>query len=64
MKKVKVKTVGAVVDGYPIGSEIEINEDSATHLERIGYVKVIGEVEKPAKKKPEKKAATKKKTKK
>jgi len=59
MKKVKVKTIGAVVDGYPIGSEIEINEDSATLLERIGYVKVIGEVEKPAKK-----AATKKKTKK
>ena len=59
MKKVKVKTIGAVVDGYPIGSEIEINEDSATHLERIGYVKDIVEVEKPAKK-----AATKKKTKK
>lgn len=39
--KVTVETVGAVIDGNPIGSTIEINGRSAKALEAIGYVRIL-----------------------
>ena len=48
MAKVKVKTVGAVVDGHPIGSTIEIEESDAKRLESIGYVEIQKAEDKPA----------------
>jgi len=44
MAKVKVEVTGAVVDGSPSGSTIEINKRSAEALEARGYVKIIGKV--------------------
>ena len=41
MARVKVETIGAVVDGHPIGSKIEIDERSANAFEAIGYVRVL-----------------------
>lgn len=38
---IKVKVVGGIVDGHGIGSQIEIDEKSAVHLESIGYVEII-----------------------
>lgn len=71
MAKLKVETIGAVIDRHPIGSTIELKKDTAERLEAKGYVKIIGEVKKPAKKasaetkskpkKPASKPATKKK---
>lgn len=39
--KVMVETVGAVIDGQPIGSTIEIDERSAKALEALGYVRIV-----------------------
>lgn len=36
----KVKVVGGIVDGHGIGSQIEIDEKSATYLVSIGYVEI------------------------
>ncbi|MGE1057866.1 hypothetical protein [Bacillus sp. GMa5/1] len=61
---IKVKVVGGIVDGHGIGSQIEIDEKSAVHLESIGYVEIIeaqadaGEKGESAPKKP----ATRKRT--
>ena len=65
-KKYKVETVGAIVDGKPLGSTIELSEKTSKRLESIGYVRIIGEVKSQAKKassapkKPAKKATPKK----
>lgn len=62
MSKVKVETIGAVVDGHPIGSKIEIDERSAKAFEAIGYVRILPKPKpKPVKKAKSapKKSATK-----
>lgn len=66
MAKYQVETVGAVIDRNPIGSTIELEEETAKRLEAKGYVKIIGEVKAKAKKasapkKPVAKTAPKKK---
>jgi len=48
MAKVKVEVLGAVVDGNPSGTTIEIDKRSAKALEARGYVKILDE--KPVKK--------------
>ena len=48
-KNVKVETVGAIVDGNPLGSTIELSEETAKRLEAKKYVRIIEEV-KPVKK--------------
>lgn len=61
MAKIKVETVGAIIDRHPIGSTIELDKKTAEHLESQGYVKIIEEAPKPkAKTKTAKKAASKK----
>lgn len=52
-KKFKAEVLDAVVDGKRKGESVELDKKSAKHLERIGYVRVTGEV------KPKKKAAPK-----
>jgi hypothetical protein len=58
MKKVNVRVTGAVVNGQPDGSTLEIDERSAAHLASIGYVeilpasKAVGEKGESAPKKP------------
>jgi hypothetical protein len=46
MTKVKVKVVGAYVDGHAPGSTISIDKKSAEYLEKVGYIRVLEE-EKP-----------------
>jgi hypothetical protein len=41
LSKVKVRVIGAYVDGYAPGNDIELDEKSAAHLEKIGYVKRV-----------------------
>ena len=41
MSKLKVEVTGAVVDGFPIGSTIEIDARSAKALEAKGYVRIL-----------------------
>lgn len=41
MANVKVKTIGAVFNGQPIGSTIEISKAEADHYEKLGYVEVV-----------------------
>lgn len=43
MANVKVKTVGAIINGQPIGSTIEMTEAEAKHYEKLGYVEIIEE---------------------
>lgn len=43
MAKTKVEVLNAIVDGARRGETITIDSRSATHLESIGYVKIIGE---------------------
>lgn len=43
MTKTKVEVLNAVVDGARHGETITIDSRSAAHLERIGYVKILGE---------------------
>ncbi|WP_079516522.1 hypothetical protein [Rossellomorea marisflavi] len=65
MSKVTVKVIGAYVDGYAPGNDIEIDKRSADHLEKIGYVKRV-EAEKAEPKdadKPKSKSKPKKKVK-
>lgn len=40
-EKVTVETIGAVIDGNPIGSTIEIDGRSAKAYEALGYVRII-----------------------
>ena len=58
--KYKVKTK-AVIDRHPVGSIIELNEDTAKRLAKIRYVEIIKEIKAPAKKEsaPKKPAAKK-----
>lgn len=65
MANVKVKTVGAVVNGQPIGSTVEMTKAEAEHYAKLGYVEIVKE-SKPktvkkesAPKKPAKKATKK-----
>lgn len=53
--RVTVETIGAIIDGKPIGSTLEINERSAKALEANGYVRILPTP------KPVKKAAAPKK---
>jgi len=43
MANVKVKTVGAVFNGQPIGSTVELTEAEAKHYEALGYVERVKE---------------------
>ncbi|MBS4195335.1 hypothetical protein [Lederbergia citri] len=69
MANVKVKTVGAIVNGQPIGSTVEMTKAEAEHYEKLGYVEVVkttpksDEKGKSAPKKSETKAESKPKTK-
>lgn len=60
MANVKVKTVGAVFNGQPIGSTVELTEAEAKHYEALGYVERVKEA---ASKDAESKAPAKKSTK-
>lgn len=40
MRKVFVTTIGAIVDGKPLGSVIEMDESQAHSLEKLGYVRL------------------------
>ena len=42
---VKVKVIGAYVDGHGPGSIVEVDEKTADYLERIGYGKIQVEAE-------------------
>ncbi|WP_342537352.1 hypothetical protein [Sporosarcina sp. FSL K6-3508] len=43
MAKTKVEVLNTIVDGARRGETIAIDSRSAEHLERIGYVKILGE---------------------
>lgn len=66
---IKVKTIGAVINGQPIGSTVEMTEAEAEHYAKLGYVENVKEpTPKPVKKesapkKPATKAKGKKSTK-
>ena len=62
MSKVKVEVTGAVVDGVPNGSTIEIDERSAKAFEAKGYVRILPK-EQPKAPQVKKDAAPKKPTK-
>lgn len=67
MAKVKVETIGAIIDGHPIGSTIELEERTAKRLEALKYVRIIKETKSQADEKGKsapKKSASKSKTKK
>lgn len=49
MSNVKVKSVGAVFNGQPIGSTIELTEAEAEHYVKLGYVELIPESKAKAK---------------
>lgn len=61
MSKVKVEVTGAVVDGNPSGSIIEVDEKSADKLENIGYVRKVVEESKPKQKTTPRKSKSKSK---
>ena len=62
---VKVKSIGAIIDGRPVGSIFELEERTAKRLEAMGYVKIMAAPapvnKESASKKPAKKAKPKKK---
>lgn len=62
MAKVKVETIGAIIDGRPIGSQIELEERTAKRLEALEYVRIIGKPTPVKKESAPKKPATKAKT--
>ncbi len=47
MANVKVKSVGAVFNGQPIGSTFELTKTEADHYVALGYVELIAEESKP-----------------
>lgn len=63
-KKFRVETVGAIVDGHPVGSTIELSEGTAKRLETLKYVKINEEVKPVKKESAPKKPATSSKDKK
>lgn len=44
MAKVKVVSIGAIIDGRPIGSTFELDERTANRLAALQYVKIIDRV--------------------
>lgn len=48
MAKVKVKTTGAIINGQPIGSTLELEEAEAKRLAERGYVEIQKAEDKPA----------------
>lgn len=72
MSKVSAEVLDCYVNGKGPGSQVELDEGTATNLEAIGYVRITGKVKaapKPAEKKeasaaPKKKPAAKAKPKK
>lgn len=55
MAQVTVKSVGAIIDGRPLGTKFEMDERTAQRLESQGYVEIIGKVTEPkAEPKPKK----------
>lgn len=64
MAKVKVETIGAIIDGHPIGSTIELEERTAKRLEALKYVRIINKQADEKGKSAPKKSASKSKTKK
>lgn len=59
MAKVSVKSVGAIIDGRPLGSTFELDERTAERLAAQGYVEIIGKVTEPkAEPKPKKDEAS------
>lgn len=60
MTKVKVKVVGAYVDGHAPGSTISIDKKSAEYLEKVGYIRVLEEEKPKEQPKEEEKPAPKK----
>jgi hypothetical protein len=64
LSKVTVKVLGAYVDGHGPGSEVSIDERTAEHLVKIGYVKrVEAKVQPKSDDKPKKPKQTKSKAK-
>lgn len=59
MAQVTVKSVGAIIDGRPLGSKFEIDERTAERLKSQGYVEIIGKVAKESEKPAEAPAAKK-----
>ena len=47
MANVKVKSVGAVFNGQPIGSTFELTKAEADHYLALGYVELVADVPKP-----------------
>ena len=41
MTNVKVKTVGAIFNGQPIGSTVELTQAEAEHYVSLGYVEIL-----------------------
>jgi hypothetical protein len=63
MTKVKVLTIGAVINGHPIGSKIELEERTAKRLAAQSYVQIIDEPAPVKKESAPKKPAAKAKSK-
>lgn len=61
MANVNVESVGAIIDGRPLGSKFELDEQTAKRLESQGYVKIIGKVTEPKPKAQAKPKSTPKK---
>lgn len=47
MANVKVKSIGAVFNGQPIGSTFEITKAEADHYAALGYVELVADAPKP-----------------
>lgn len=47
MAKVTVKTTGAIINGQPVGSTLELEEDEAKRLAERGYVEIQKSEDKP-----------------
>ena len=47
MSNVKVKSIGAIFNGKPIGSTFELTEQEAKHYASLGYVELVAEESKP-----------------
>lgn len=41
MTNVRVRTIGAVFNGQPIGSEIELTKVEADHYASLGYIEIL-----------------------
>ena len=43
MTNVKVKTIGAIFNGQPIGSTVELTKAEAEHYASLGYVEILAQ---------------------